>query len=166
MRTRRPTEESDFAVASHSPQSSSQRTRVVRGEIPGTAPPPRHRRLSPGPWGLAAAATAHQRKLLPSWGFTQPLPSPRPASGLQITLRSDNADLASQIANQDRPQESSCPTMSLSCAGPSEPGPDCVSDQLPLPEALGPLRTPWGAARLPLHPHCTSGTPRTMQCLT
>lgn len=115
-----------------------------------------------GPWGLAAAATAHPRKLLPSWGFTRPLPSPGQPQGFRVLSHLVTLTLASQVASQDRP-----PGILTShhgpqlCPSPSEPCPDCVTMKASRGSLGPPPRTPLGrCSRLPLRPHCTSEAPR------
>lgn len=93
---------------------------------------------------MAAAATAHQRKLLPSWGFTQPLPSPGQPQDFRLLSALIMLTLASQIASQDRPPGILMPHHEPQlCPSPSEPGPDCVATKASTP------RRHWG--RHPAH---------------
>lgn len=89
MRTQRPTEESDFAVAKSESPKAAASTGVGRGEIPGT---PRNRRLSHGAMGLGSSSHCPSEETPAQLGLHPASAISRPASGLQSTLPSGNAD--------------------------------------------------------------------------
>lgn len=150
MRTRRPTEESDFAVAkSESPRAAASMG-AGRGEIPGTP-----LQAQPRAMGLGSTSHCPSEETPAQQGSRQSLPSPGQPQGFRGTLPSSSTDPGFP-AHQPGPvpRNPHVPPRASAVPLPSEPGPDCITTKVvPSRESLEPPpRTPRGLLQVAAAP--------------